>query len=129
MSLRAAQWQRQWYCSLSRAQNGSQTAASPCHVSRVVANRHRRVAAVAALQEAWDTLYTPLVEHLKLQVRMNIKKRSVELRVSFQSPHYAHEMENTATAGAARHATPRHHRAIVAAFTARGVACAKECQT
>lgn len=34
------------------------------------------------LKSAWPKIYPPLVEHLKLQVRMNIKSRSVELRTS-----------------------------------------------
>lgn len=34
------------------------------------------------LKAAWPKVYPPLVEHLKLQVRMNFKNRSVELRTS-----------------------------------------------
>jgi RNA-binding protein PNO1 len=34
------------------------------------------------LKNAWPKIYPPLVEHLKLQVRMNVKSRSVELRTS-----------------------------------------------
>ncbi|KAF1845665.1 eukaryotic type KH-domain (KH-domain type I) [Cucurbitaria berberidis CBS 394.84] len=34
------------------------------------------------LKAAWPKIYPPLVEHLKLQVRMNTKTRSVELRTS-----------------------------------------------
>lgn len=34
------------------------------------------------LKAAWPKVYPPLVEHLKLQVRMNMKNRSVELRCS-----------------------------------------------
>lgn len=34
------------------------------------------------LKTAWPKIYPPLVEHLKLQVRMNIKTKSVELRTS-----------------------------------------------
>ncbi|KAF1924359.1 Pre-rRNA-processing protein PNO1 [Didymella exigua CBS 183.55] len=34
------------------------------------------------LKNAWPKIYPPLVEHLHLQVRMNIKTRSVELRTS-----------------------------------------------
>ncbi len=33
------------------------------------------------LQEQWDTIVKPLVEHLKLMVRMNTKTRSVDLKV------------------------------------------------
>ncbi|KAH7072797.1 Pre-rRNA-processing protein PNO1 [Paraphoma chrysanthemicola] len=34
------------------------------------------------LKGAWPKIYPPLVEHLKLQVRMNMKTKSVELRTS-----------------------------------------------
>ncbi|KAL7629551.1 pre-rRNA-processing protein pno1 [Parahypoxylon ruwenzoriense] len=36
----------------------------------------------APLKSAWAKLYPPLVEHLKLQVRVNVKQRRVELRTS-----------------------------------------------
>lgn len=34
------------------------------------------------LKAAWPKIYPPLVEHLKLQCRMNMKSKSVELRTS-----------------------------------------------
>ncbi|KAK5076016.1 pre-rRNA-processing protein pno1 [Lithohypha guttulata] len=34
------------------------------------------------LKSAWPKIYPPLVEHLKLQVRMNVKSKAVELRTS-----------------------------------------------
>lgn len=34
------------------------------------------------LKASWPKIYPPLVEHLKLQVRMNVKNRAVELRSS-----------------------------------------------
>ena len=34
------------------------------------------------LKTSWPKIYPPLVEHLKLQVRMNIKSRAVEIRTS-----------------------------------------------
>jgi RNA-binding protein PNO1 len=34
------------------------------------------------LKNSWPKIYPPLVEHLKLQVRMNMKSKSVELRTS-----------------------------------------------
>ena len=34
------------------------------------------------LKSAWPKIYPPLVEHLKLQVRMNVKAKAVELRTS-----------------------------------------------
>lgn len=35
---------------------------------------------MSPLKAAWPKIYPPLVDHLKLQVRMNIKSRAVELR-------------------------------------------------
>ncbi|KAI9099960.1 pre-rRNA-processing protein pno1 [Phlyctochytrium arcticum] len=32
------------------------------------------------LQSEWIKIYSPLVEHMKLQVRMNVKSRAVEIR-------------------------------------------------
>ncbi|MCJ1406735.1 pre-rRNA-processing protein pno1 [Ptychographa xylographoides] len=37
---------------------------------------------MSPLKTSWPKIYPPLVEHLKLQVRMNIKSRAVELRTS-----------------------------------------------
>jgi RNA-binding protein PNO1 len=37
---------------------------------------------MSPLKAAWTKIYPPLIESLKLQVRMNIKTRSVELRTS-----------------------------------------------
>lgn len=34
------------------------------------------------LKEQWLEIYSPIVEHMKLQVRFNPKKRCVEMRVS-----------------------------------------------
>jgi RNA-binding protein PNO1 len=34
------------------------------------------------LKAAWGKIYPPLVEHLRLQIRMNVKTKSVELRTS-----------------------------------------------
>lgn len=34
------------------------------------------------LKESWMKIFTPVVEHLKLQIRFNLKTRHVELRVS-----------------------------------------------
>lgn len=37
---------------------------------------------MSPLKASWSKIYTPLVENLKLQVRMNIKTKAVELRTS-----------------------------------------------
>ena len=37
---------------------------------------------MSPLKNNWTKIYPPLVEHLKLQVRMNIAKKAVELRTS-----------------------------------------------
>ena len=37
---------------------------------------------LSPLKTSWPKIYPPLVEHLKLQVRMNIAKKAVELRTS-----------------------------------------------
>ena len=37
---------------------------------------------ITPLKPAWPKMYPPLVEHLKLQVRMNVKARAVEMRTS-----------------------------------------------
>ena len=37
------------------------------------------------LKKDWLKIYTPLVEHMKLQVRMNIRSKSVELRSCAQT--------------------------------------------
>jgi RNA-binding protein PNO1 len=38
------------------------------------------------LKAQWVKIYTPLVEHLKLQIRMNVRAKAVELRVSPEVP-------------------------------------------
>ncbi|EMR09645.1 hypothetical protein PNEG_02228 [Pneumocystis murina B123] len=37
---------------------------------------------IAPLKENWSKIYSPLVEHLKLQVRMNLKNKTIDLRTS-----------------------------------------------
>ncbi|KRY55204.1 RNA-binding protein pno1 [Trichinella britovi] len=49
-------------------------------------DEYRRVSVPAhrfnPLKENWPKIYTPIVEHLKLQIRFNIRKRDVEIRRS-----------------------------------------------
>lgn len=45
---------------------------------RVPVPRHR----MTPLRQNWDSILKTLVEHMKLQVRMNTKRRAVELKVS-----------------------------------------------
>lgn len=52
----------------------------------VLKNEFRRITVPAhrmsPLRRDWVAMYTPMVEHLGLQVRMNEKRRCVEIRVS-----------------------------------------------
>lgn len=41
---------------------------------------------LSPLKSAWMSLIQPLVEHMKLQVRMNMRRRSVEIRNSLETP-------------------------------------------
>jgi len=47
---------------------------------------YRRIAVPAnrltPLKEHWNSIYEPIVKHMKLQIRMNLKTKSVELRTS-----------------------------------------------
>ena len=45
-------------------------------------NKHILAHRLAPLKSAWQSIYPPLVTHLKLQVRMNTKARAIELRTS-----------------------------------------------
>ena len=45
---------------------------------RVPVPRHR----FTPLKQEWESILKTLVEHMKLQVRMNTKRRAVELRTS-----------------------------------------------
>lgn len=49
-----------------------------------VQNRQVRIPPhrMTPLKSQWPRIYPPLVEHLKLQVRMNVKRKAVELRTS-----------------------------------------------
>jgi len=53
--------------------------------SSVLKNEFRRVPIpphrMAPLKREWVNLYTPMVEMLGLQVRMNVKRRAVEIKV------------------------------------------------
>ena len=48
---------------------------------RVPANRY------SALKSNWESIYVPIVEKLELQIRMNTKRKSVELRVCMMTKH------------------------------------------
>jgi len=47
-------------------------------VRKVAVPQHR----LTPLRNAWEHIYTPLVSHMKLQVRFNTKTRNVELKTS-----------------------------------------------
>lgn len=46
---------------------------------KITVPQHR----MTPLKEQWMKIYTPVVEIMKLQIRMNLQNRSVELRVIF----------------------------------------------
>jgi RNA-binding protein PNO1 len=58
--------------------------------SGVLKNEFRRIPIpphrLTPLKRDWVNLYTPMVEHLGLQVRMNMQRRAVELKVSSRRP-------------------------------------------
>jgi len=54
------------------------TLVTKVHSRKVPIPPHR----LTPLKTAWPKIYPPLVEHLKLQVRMNIKSKAVEMRTS-----------------------------------------------
>lgn len=63
---------------LSSPTQTTPTLATKIHSRKVPIPPHR----VTPLKSAWPKIYPPLVEHLKLQVRMNIKSKAVEMRTS-----------------------------------------------
>ena len=48
---------------------------------RIPVPRHR----MTPLRANWDSILKTLVEHMKLQVRMNTKRHAIELKVSYQN--------------------------------------------
>lgn len=50
--------------------------ARPTEVRKVAVPKHR----FTPLKENWLKIFTPVVEHMKLQIRFNIKDRNVEIR-------------------------------------------------
>ncbi|XP_075158315.1 RNA-binding protein pno1 [Haematobia irritans] len=40
----------------------------------------------SSLKEHWMKIFTPIVEHMKLQIRFNMKARQVEIRISPETP-------------------------------------------
>lgn len=48
---------------------------------RIPVPRHR----LTPLRQNWDSILKTLVEHMKLQVRMNTKRHAIELKVSNQT--------------------------------------------
>lgn len=54
------------------------------HASRVIKTRKVRIppCQMTRLKNSWSKIYPPLVEHLKLQVRVDVKNKCVEMRTS-----------------------------------------------
>eukprot|EP01071_Lankesteria_metandrocarpae_P003221 Lankesteria_metandrocarpae@DN2828_c1_g1_i2.p1 len=46
-------------------------------IRRVVVPQNR----ITQLQRCWEQIYTPLVSHMNLQVRMNLKRKTIEMRL------------------------------------------------
>ncbi|XP_053992776.1 RNA-binding protein pno1-like [Hylaeus volcanicus] len=51
-------------------------------IRRLVVPAHR----LSPLRKNWENIVKPLVEHMKLLVRMNVKRRCVELKMSSKTP-------------------------------------------
>ncbi|XP_058806326.1 RNA-binding protein pno1 [Phymastichus coffea] len=62
-------------------------------VKNVQGNEVRKISVPAhrytPLKENWMKIFTPVVEHLQLQIRFNLKTRNVELRTSPETPDIA----------------------------------------
>ncbi|XP_076767224.1 RNA-binding protein pno1 [Xylocopa sonorina] len=61
---------------------------------RIIENGEQRKISVPAhrytpLKENWMKIFTPVVEHLQLQIRFNLKTRNVELRTAPETPDIA----------------------------------------
>ena len=56
----------------------SDLATSKAEYRRIPVPRHR----YTPLRQNWDSILKTLVEHMKLQVRMNTKRHAVELKTS-----------------------------------------------
>ncbi|KAH0534317.1 RNA-binding protein pno1 [Cotesia glomerata] len=69
-----------------KAKNKSSTK----RTKNVAGNEQRKVPVPAhrytPLKENWEKIFTPVVEHLQLQIRFNLKSRNVELRTSPETP-------------------------------------------
>jgi len=80
-------------------ESGQKPSFPPLATSKEVQYQMRRIIVppnrLAPLRENWMQIYEPIVTHLKLQVRMNIKRKAVEIRTS----------EHTQEAGALQKAT------------------------
>ncbi|CAG5083008.1 Similar to l(1)G0004: RNA-binding protein pno1 (Drosophila pseudoobscura pseudoobscura) [Cotesia congregata] len=66
-----------------KAKNKSSTK----RTKNVAGNEQRKVShRYTPLKESWEKIFTPVVEHLQLQIRFNLKSRNVELRTSPETP-------------------------------------------
>jgi len=55
-------------------------------VRRVIVPKHR----LSPLKANWMEIVTPLVQHMKLQVRMNLRKKAIEIRMSTGTEEVSH---------------------------------------
>ena len=83
---------------LSRSQPFPASSLSDPSYIRIAVPAHR----YTPLKQQWQALYQPIVEHMKLQIRFNPKKRCVELRVAHTNTLHCSQHHSTLL----RHHTP-----------------------
>eukprot|EP01117_Protostelium_nocturnum_P015298 TRINITY_DN5913_c0_g1_i1.p1 TRINITY_DN5913_c0_g1~~TRINITY_DN5913_c0_g1_i1.p1 ORF type:complete len:262 (+),score=92.86 TRINITY_DN5913_c0_g1_i1:409-1194(+) len=64
------------------SENNNKSANAKVETRKVIIPLHR----MTPLKDNWTKIYTPLVEHMKLQVRVNPRSKKLELRLSDQTP-------------------------------------------
>lgn len=57
--------------------NAQEASGGKSEFRRVLVPPHR----YTPLRQSWMSIYTPIVEHMQLQIRLNPKRRAVELKV------------------------------------------------
>ncbi|XP_034476894.1 RNA-binding protein pno1 [Drosophila innubila] len=69
---------------------GAQSSAGSARGAKRIRSELRKVSVpphrYSSLKEQWMKIFTPVVEHMKLQIRFNMKARQVELRIGPETP-------------------------------------------